>query len=407
MKLLEITDHKEFLIEIAKRIIPVRSISPASGGKGESDRADLIVDILKELGYENPVRFDVEDSSGFKRSSVIQKVGNYSKTLWLVSHIDTVPDGDPNLWSRPPFETTVEGNRIYGRGTSDDGQAIFLSLLLLKELNPSKLKMNIGLAFVADEEVGSRYGIQYLLEKNLFKKDDLIIVPDAGSMDGMELEIAEKSILWVKFTVKGKQYHASMPNNAISAARDGMEFMLELDKKLHSKYTDKDDTFNYPYSTFEPTKHEKNVDNVNTIPGKEVFYLDCRILPHYDIDNVIDEISMQISEFERTHKTKISMEFIQKEQAPIPTSKDSEVVVELIKALSQRGGEPRTVGIGGGTCAAFFRRLGYDAVVWSTTVPDVAHQVDEYVIIDQILQDNETIQKIIYNSEATTSQESA
>ena len=397
MNLKDITDEKEFIIELAKRIIPVKSISPASGGQGESQRADLLVSILKELGYENSVRYDVEDKMGFKRSSVIEKVGNFDRTLWLVSHIDTVPDGDPNLWTRPPFQATVEGNRIYGRGTSDDGQAVFLSLLLLKKLDKSKLKMNLGLAFVADEEVGSVYGIQYLLDKNIFKKDDLIIVPDAGSMDGMELEIAEKSIVWIKFTVNGRQYHASMPSNAISAARDGMEFMLSVDKMLHSKYTDKDDTFNFPYSTFEPTKHEKNVDNINTIPGKEVFYMDCRILPNYDVDSVVDDISREISEFERTHKSKIKMEFVQREQAPVPTSRDSEVVTRLVKALSSRGGEPKVVGIGGGTCAAFFRRLGYDAVVWSTTVPDVAHQVDEYVIIDQILQDRETIEKLVYS----------
>ncbi len=188
-----------------------------------------------------------------------------------------------------------------------------------------------------------------------------------------------------------------MPSNAISAARDGMEFMLSVDKMLHSKYTDKDDTFNFPYSTFEPTKHEKNVDNINTIPGKEVFYMDCRILPNYDVDSVVDDISREISEFERTHKSKIKMEFVQREQAPVPTSRDSEVVTRLVKALSSRGGEPKVVGIGGGTCAAFFRRLGYDAVVWSTTVPDVAHQVDEYVIIDQILQDRETIEKLVYS----------
>ena len=397
MNLKDITDEKEFIIELAKRIIPVKSISPASGGQGESQRADLLVSILKELGYEDSVRYDVEDKMGFKRSSVIEKVGNFDRTLWLVSHIDTVPDGDPNLWTRPPFQATVEGNRIYGRGTSDDGQAVFLSLLLLKKLDKSKLKMNLGLAFVADEEVGSVYGIQYLLDKNIFKKDDLIIVPDAGSMDGMELEIAEKSIVWIKFTVNGRQYHASMPSNAISAARDGMEFMLSVDKMLHSKYTDKDDTFNFPYSTFEPTKHEKNVDNINTIPGKEVFYMDCRILPNYDVDSVVDDISREISEFERTHKSKIKMEFVQREQAPVPTSRDSEVVTRLVKALTSRGGEPKVVGIGGGTCAAFFRRLGYDAVVWSTTVPDVAHQVDEYVIIDQILQDRETIEKLVYS----------
>ena len=397
MSLKDISSENEFIIELAKRMIPEKSISPASGGTGESKRADLIVSMLKELGYEDSVRYDVEDGSGFTRSSVIEKVGNFEKTLWLVSHIDTVPDGDPNLWTRAPFQATVEGDRIYGRGTSDDGQAVFLSLLLLKRLDRFRLKMNLGLAFVADEEVGSKYGIQYLLDKNLFKKEDLIIVPDSGSLDGMELEIAEKSILWIKFTVNGRQYHASMPDNAISASRDGMEFILAIDKMLHSKYTDKDETFDYPYSTFEPTKHDKNVDNINTIPGKEVFYVDCRILPHYDVDNVIDDISREISEFEREHKSKIKMEFVQKEQAPVPTSSDAEVVKKLIGALSGRKGEPKAIGIGGGTCAAFFRRIGFPAVVWCTNVPGVAHQVDEYLIIDHILQDAETVENMVYS----------
>lgn len=64
MNLKDITDEKEFIIELAKRIIPVKSISPASGGQGESQRADLLVSILKELGYEDSVRYDVEDKMG-------------------------------------------------------------------------------------------------------------------------------------------------------------------------------------------------------------------------------------------------------------------------------------------------------------------------------------------------------
>ncbi|MHB1648237.1 MAG: M20 family metallo-hydrolase, partial [Cuniculiplasma sp.] len=293
---------------------------------------------------------------------------------------------------------TVEGNSIYGRGTSDDGQAVFLSMLLLRRIKEriNDLQYNLGIAFVADEEVGSAYGIQFLLEKNIFKKEDLIFVPDAGSTDGMDIEIAEKSILWMKFLVNGKQYHASMPQNAVNANRDGMEFILQLDRMLHEKYSEKNEIFNYPYSTFEPTKHEKNVDNVNTIPGREVFYMDCRILPEIDVDHIIDEVNIAISDFEQTHQSRIKMELVQKEQAAIPTSQDSEVVRKLIDALRKRGQEPRIYGIGGGTCAAFFRRKGMNAVVWSTTVPEVAHQADEYCVIDHILLDADTFTEIIF-----------
>jgi succinyl-diaminopimelate desuccinylase len=391
---------REEIIRYAKRILPVRAISPESGGTGESARADEICKILTENGLNDFQRYDTSDKNDVVRSNVVIKIGKAERTLWLIAHIDTVPVGDRNLWTRDPFSATVEENRIYGRGSSDDGQAVFLSLLLAKELKDKELKYNLGIAFVADEEVGSVYGIQYLLKQGIFKKDDLILVPDSGSEDGLDVEVAEKSILWIKFTVKGKQYHASRPDNAINAGRESMKFILELDSMLHEKYTAKDEIFNYPYSTFEPTKHEKNVDNVNTIPGLETIYMDCRILPKYDLDNVIDDISNCIRDFEKDSKAHISFEFMQKEQAPVSTSPESDIVKVLSESIRKiKGSEPRIVGIGGGTCAAFFRHDGMDAVVWSTTVPEVAHQADEYCIIDHIIGDFKILENILLKDE--------
>lgn len=396
----EIENEKKFLIGALKQIIPVKAISPSSGGSGEKERADVIVKLLKEIGVDVFQRYDVTDDQNVVRSNLIVKKGEQPTTLWLIAHTDTVPEGDPHTWTKSPFVATVEGDRVYGRGTSDDGQAVILGLLLLKRLKEEDLKINLGIAFVADEEVGSKYGIQYLLERDIFKLEDLIIVPDSGVSDGMELEIAEKSILWMKFTVIGEQNHASHPDKAVNAARDGMEFILGVDKFLHEKYAAKDEVFNYPYSSFEPTKHEKNVDNINTISGKEVFYMDCRVLPKYDLDNIIDDVSTHISEFEMTHKSTIKLEFIQNEQAPMPTSVDSPVVKLLTKSLEKRGKKPYTTGIGGGTCAAFFRKKGISAVVWSTTIPEAAHRVDEYVDLNHVIMDTETIEDIIYNVEA-------
>ena len=391
---------REEIIRYAKRILPIRAISPESGGTGESARADEICKILTENGLNDFQRYDTSDKNSMVRSNIVIKIGKAERTLWLIAHIDTVPVGDRNLWTREPFSATVEGNRIYGRGSSDDGQAVFLSLLLAKELKDKELKYNLGIAFVADEEVGSVYGIQYLLEQGIFRRDDLILVPDSGSEDGLDVEVAEKSILWIKFTIKGKQYHASRPDNAINAGRESMKFILKLDSMLHEKYTEKNDIFNYPYSTFEPTKHEKNVDNVNTIPGVETIYMDCRILPMYDLDNVIDDITNCIRDFEKDSKAHISYEFMQKEQAPVSTSPEADIVRLLSESIKKiKGSEPRIVGIGGGTCAAFFRHDGMDAVVWSTTVPEVAHQADEYCVTDHIIGDFRIIENILLKDE--------
>ena len=109
-------EDTEFVIKMLRRLIPIKSISPSSGGEGESAKADELCNILREMGFENYNRYDTTDSSGKKRSSIVLKIGNKDKTLWLVSHIDTVPEGSPELWTRPPFTATIEGNRVYGRG---------------------------------------------------------------------------------------------------------------------------------------------------------------------------------------------------------------------------------------------------------------------------------------------------
>lgn len=388
---------RNFIVETAKRIIPVVSISPFSGGNGEKDRADVLSGILSEMGYGDFERYDVTDTYGKVRSNIVLKAGNCDRTLWLISHIDTVPEGNSKDWKYPPFEVTVKDGKMYGRGTADNGQGVFLSLLLLNSLRKENLKMNLGLAFVADEEVGSKYGIEYLMSRMDFDRNDLFIVPDSGKPDGLEIEVAEKSILWLRVRVLGRQYHASKPSSAINASREGMKFILRLDDFLHHSYNAVSDVFDPPVSTFEPTRHDRNVDNVNTIPGEDVFYVDCRILPEYDLEKILSDVRNLASEFQEESDARLEIDFVQKEQAPQGTPKDSEIYRLLSSAIRDvTGRKPYAIGIGGGTVAKFFRERGMESVVWSTADDEVYHEVDEYCVLDYILQDRDVIEKIVY-----------
>lgn len=390
-------DDKEFIEIIAKRLLKIKAVSPESGGEGESKKADEITKILDELNYDYK-RYDIIDDHNIKRSNIVLKIGNFKKTLWIISHIDTVPEGDIKLWSYKPFEATIVDDKIYGRGSEDNGQSIFTSLLLLKNLDKDKLKINLGIAFVSDEETGNEYGIKYLLNKNIFGNNDLIIIPDAGSPDGLMIETAEKSILQLKFTVKGKQGHASMPEYSINAFRDSSKFIDILDFNLHEKYDKKNNLFIPNYSTFEPTKHEKNIDNVNTIPGIDVFYFDCRILPEYDLNEIKNYINDLIKKFELTNKSKISYEIIDEIKSPEPTDDNSDVIKKLKLAIKNiRKKDAMTVGIGGETFASFFREKNMPAAVWSTTVIESAHMPDEYCLINDILNDLKIFEYILYN----------
>ncbi len=379
-----VESYRDEMIESLKRFISINSVNPAGGGPGEKEVADWFESLLNDMNFPVIERFDPVDDSGIVRSSLIAKIpGKSSKTLWIVSHIDTVPEGDLSLWNHDPFDPVVEGDRVYGRGSEDNGGSAVASIYAAKAFLESGLVPNytLGLALVADEEAGSDWGISYLIKKGVFDKDDLFLVPDAGNSKGDFIEIAEKSILWLKFEVFGKQGHASIPEASDNALRKGVYLISELDKAFHEKFSDKEDLFEPPESTFEPTRVEKTVDNVNTIPGRFIFYFDCRVLPKYGLDEVIG-IAKGIS---HKHDAEVSVE--QRFDAPDPTPADSEVAVRLKETIERlRGFTPKLGGIGGGTCAAHFRKAGWNAVVWST-IDETAHQPNEYKRISHMVED--------------------
>ncbi len=378
-------EFRDEMIEVACKLIELKAISPDYGGEGEFEKAEFVESLLEDFDLK---RFDVKDGKGNVRPNLVVKVCEGDRMLWLVSHLDVVPEGDPKLWKTPPFKAIVKDGRIYGRGAEDNNQAIvssvFAGKVVSKLIERYEPKVGFGLVFVSDEETGSEYGIKHLLRKGVFDKRDLVIVPDAGNERGDEIEIAEKSILWLKFKVYGVQSHASVPK--VNASRRAMRFLLELDTHLHEKFDAKDDIFNPPHSTFEPTKREKNVDNINTIPGLDVSYMDCRVLPNYDLNEVLSVIEDVKEKFVRMDGLPIEVEVLQANSSP-PTPKESEVVERLKKAIRMmRGIDARVVGIGGNTCASFFRQSGIHTAVWATLLGN-AHKPNEFCLIDNMVND--------------------
>ena len=72
--------------------------------------------------------------------------------------------------------------------------------------------------------------------------------------------------------------------------------------------------------------------------------------------------------------------------APAPTPSDSEIVQKLVEAIKETGVDAYYGGIGGGTCAAMLREHNIPAAVWAT-LDELAHQPNEYVIIDNLVRD--------------------
>jgi len=390
----EIEKLKNEMTQILMELISIPAIAPENGGEGELEKAEKLMQILEAVGFDRIERLETEDRRvpSKKRPNIVvyHHRENNSERLWIIAHLDVVPPGEESLWTvTKPFAPKLEEGRIYGRGSEDNGQSLVASVFAVKALKNLgiKPKRTVALAFVADEEQGSKYGIQHLIKQGLFKKNDLIIVPDGGNENGSFIEIAEKSALWLRIRTTGRQTHASRPHQGLNAHRIGMEYALTLDKLLHKKYSLRDEYFDPPESTFEPTKKEKNVDAVNIVPGEDISYFDCRVLPNYNLEEILNDIHCLAEEFQKKTGATIKIELLQKSVAPKPTDANSKIVSMLKEAIKKvRGVEPKVGGIGGGTCAAFFRKIDVPAVVWST-IDETAHQPNEYAKIENIAND--------------------
>jgi succinyl-diaminopimelate desuccinylase len=389
-----IEGYRDEMVKSLGELIQVPAISPKSGGEGEAKKVELLLELINKIGFDVVERINVPDESAPHgvRPNIIARLKGESdsaQNIWIVAHTDVVPAGDLKLWDSDPFEPLVKDDKIYGRGVEDNGQELIAALYAVKALKEEGITsaLNINMAFVADEEVGSEYGIKPLLEKGLFQKDDMIIVPDAGNAEGTLIEVAEKTIMWVKITALGKQCHGARPNQGINAHFAAMKLGVKLREELHKRYDKKDDMFDPAISTFEPTKKDANVPNINTIPGEDIFYMDFRILPDYDPNEVLDYAKSIADSVSLETGARFEFALPQFNPAPPPTSPESPVVIILKDAIMRiYNTKPYAGGIGGGTCAAIFRRAGYPAVVWAK-VDQVGHAPNEYVIIDNMLND--------------------
>lgn len=382
-----VASYRDEMVKTLVDMLKIPAISPVSGGTGEGKRAEFLRTILESWGFK-PTTYSYLDESNTERPNIVVRYGDKERTLWVVSHIDTVSEGDIALWNTDPFKPVVLDGRIYGRGSVDDGQPAVASMYALRALKEEGIEMNFnfGLVLVADEEPGSKYGIQKLLRERIFSKTDLFIVPDWTAPNGDQIEVAEKSILWVKITVHGKQVHASTPEDGVNAYRYMAKFLLAADDLLHKKYNAQNQMFAPPVSTFEMTKHEKNVDSVNIISGTEISYIDCRVLPDYKLDDVLQDLR-SIASLLEFGEVRIDFEIPNREDAAQPTSENSEIVQLLrVRIKEERGIDAKAIGIGGGTCAGFFRREGFESAVWSTG-DDIAHQPNEYSTIKNMVDD--------------------
>ncbi|MDI6741182.1 MAG: M20 family metallo-hydrolase [Smithella sp.] len=387
-----IDSYRQEMIDLQIALSAIPAIGPDNGGDGELLKANFLKERLTRMGFKIFSHYDAPDervSSGIRPNFVTTIDGrNKNRFVWIITHMDIVPPGELRLWSSDPYKAYVKDGYIFGRGVEDNQQDLVASIFAAKAFMDEGIipENSIKLAFVSDEETSSDKGLFYMMDstENLFNRDDLIVVPDSGNPEGSLIEVAEKSMLWICFKTIGKQCHGSNPqlgNNAFVAA----SHLVTKLTKLRKMFSLTDPLFDPPESTFEPTKKEANVGNINTIPGEDVFCMDCRVLPDYDLQDVLAAIHRIVRTIEKKFKVQIEISMAQHVQSAKPTSPDAPVVQALEKAIKTvYHVETFAGGVGAGTVASYVRKKNYPVAVWSKT-NQTAHQPDENCPIDNML----------------------
>jgi succinyl-diaminopimelate desuccinylase len=390
-----IESYRKDMIDFQKELTAVVALGPENQGEGEWKRARFLMEKIRSFGLTDISEYNSKDdrvAEGTRPNLVIRLPGeSKNPAVWVMAHMDTVPPGDLKQWETEPFQVVEKEGKLFGRGVEDNQQGLVSALFAMRAFVEEGLKppADLCLMLVSDEETGNALGIEHVLESapGLVDPEDIVIVPDGGNSDGSMVEVAEKSILWIEFVVRGKQVHASMPHVGINAARAAAHLTVRVDDSLAKQFDKQDPVFDPPGSTFEPTKREANVPNVNTIPGEERFFVDCRVLPDYDTDDVLKTAREVAAAVAEEFKVRVEVNTAALMQAAPATPVDAPVVLRVMQAIREViGVEPKPMGIGGGTVGAVFRRHGIPAVVWST-MDDLAHQPNEYCVIENMVQD--------------------
>ena len=238
------------------------------------------------------------------RGNVIVKYPgtNPSKVCSFVgSHLDVVP-ANPEGWDRNPFKLEIDGDNLYGRGTTDClGHVAMLTdfMATLAETKP-KLETSIVVIFIVNEENSAFPGIgvdQLALEgymdelKNgpLFWIDSADTQPCIGTC-GM--------LLW-RIKAIGKLFHSGLPHKGINA----IEFAMDAVSRVQSKFFEEfprhpqEDDYNYTtQSTMKPTQVNCTIGSLNQLPPECTIEGDIRLAPFYDVEKVRSCIEKVVAE---------------------------------------------------------------------------------------------------------------
>jgi len=381
----KIDDMREEIIQFHQKMVRIPSENPPSKYK---EIAKFVEEKLKEIGLKTSI----------KRNNVIGEYNNeVGPTLIFNGHFDTVEAFKG--WTKDPFGAEIEGDKIYGRGASDDKSSvtaeIFATLALLEA--GINLKGKLIVTAVGDEETGGLRGADYLLSSGLVSGDACLL---GDAANGYPFGYCGGT-MYITITIKGKTAHGlAFPDlplpyrnensgiNTIERMVKVMNFLLKLKEELLQKTT------KYPTSG----GWGSNVSSINlaeihggtkitTVPDRCYLHLSVNTIPEQDVASIkkklldfIEQMKSGDPDLDIAVQIPIAME----PQVIDESSDFAKIVLQAAETIHGEKREFKT--LMPSTDAHWFQERGIPTILVGASAKDNnIHAEDEFVYIKDLI----------------------
>jgi succinyl-diaminopimelate desuccinylase len=359
--------------EIIAQTIELIKVDSRSGPHAEDRIADYIIN-----NFTSPeLKFEIIEHDNFRKSLTAVLAGeNSSKNLLVCGHLDTIDIPNIKLNEDKSINVEVKDGKIFGLGSSDMKSGMISILFGLKHLIDNKIrpKYDITVALTGDEEK-DKTGALYLLKSKLVKKTKLMLISEPTNLN---LGLGQKGQIWFEVRFKGKSAHGSTPDKGKNAILMMINFIQRI---LNPDLFTKNNRF-FPKSTI-------NVGFINApgpfnvIPDSCTAGFDIRISPPENVGDITGKINSILSSDYK--KGEYELKIIDSLNASL-INPDSKAATQIKSIIDIHVSGRRKIALSYATDGSVLNTyLNIPVAILGPGTPEVIHNKDEYVIIENII----------------------
>jgi succinyl-diaminopimelate desuccinylase len=312
--------------------------------------------------------------------SVVATVGTGTPAIMMHAHIDTVPiaQDEAGRWSVDPYAATIKDNKLYGKGSVDDKAPLAAMMQVMADFATRPEAGTLILVAAAEEEVGGQLGTRWLAENGCIPPADFIIV---GEQTANRAATAHKGVLRATVRATGRSVHATNPDRGVNA----IVAMSKAVLALHA-YHDSLKSRVHPLAGF-PTCNVGVIhggSTANAVPDSCVVYLDRRMIPGEDPEEVKRELEAVIASVDAAPAQVSVGDFLVSNW--FQSTVESPLAQKFLSAIrDELNADPGPIGYLPGSDAKHLTKLTRgEMVIFGPGSYEVAHAFDEYVDLAEL-----------------------